>query len=201
MTIGSGQSFCASFLISSATVFAQNAAPHRVAIRAGRLIDGKSDQPITNALIVIEGDKIVEAGPASEVKVPSDALIVDTSGRTMLPGLIEAHGHLITLGHGSYDRWFPWIAAHGGDGMLMRVMETAARQLLMAGVTTTVDLGAPLEPSLRIRDRINKGEVVGTRALVSGPHHAPCAIRFPAGAAINASGFSPSRCEAACQWR
>ena len=87
----------------------------------------------------------------------------------MLPGLIEAHGHLITLGHGSYDTWFPWIEAHGGDAMLTRVMETAARQLLMAGVTTTVDLGAPLQASLTIRDRINKGEVVGTRALVSGP--------------------------------
>jgi imidazolonepropionase-like amidohydrolase len=53
--------------------------------------------------------------------------------------------------------------------MLTKVMETAAKQLLMAGVTTTVDLGAPLQPSLSIRDRINKGEVVGTRALVSGP--------------------------------
>jgi imidazolonepropionase-like amidohydrolase len=39
----------------------------------------------------------------------------------------------------------------------------------MAGVTTTVDLGAPLEPSLSIRDRINKGELVGTRVFVSGP--------------------------------
>src|SRR2546430_17497841 len=51
----------------------------------------------------------------------------------------------------------------------MRVMETAARQLLLAGVTTTVDLGAPLQPSLAIRDRINKGEVAGTRVLASGP--------------------------------
>jgi len=87
----------------------------------------------------------------------------------MLPGLIEAHGHLLVLGHGAYDTWFPWIAAHGGDTMLTRVMEISARQLLMAGVTTTVDLGTPLEPALRIRDRINKGEVIGTRVLASGP--------------------------------
>jgi imidazolonepropionase-like amidohydrolase len=53
--------------------------------------------------------------------------------------------------------------------MLMKVMETAAKQLLFAGVTTTVDLGAPLQPILTIRDRINKGEVVGTRVLASGP--------------------------------
>jgi imidazolonepropionase-like amidohydrolase len=87
----------------------------------------------------------------------------------MLPGLIETHGHLIVLGHGAYDSWFSWIAAHGGDAMLNRMMEISAKQLLMAGVTTTIDLGAPLTPSLRIRDRINKGEIVGTRVLVSGP--------------------------------
>src|SRR5581483_6624203 len=76
---------------------------------------------------------------------------------------------LITLGHGDYGRWFPWIQSHGGAAMLTKVMETAAKQLLMAGVTTTVDLGAPLQPILSIRDRINKGEVVGTRVLASGP--------------------------------
>ncbi|PYR33790.1 MAG: hypothetical protein DMF93_24550 [Acidobacteria bacterium] len=125
--------------------------------------------PVHHAAILIDGTTIVQAGPASEVKVPSDATVVDTSGRTMLPGLIEAHGHLIALGHGNYETWFPWIAAHGGDAMLTRVMETAARQLLFAGVTTTVDLGAPLQPILTIRNRINNGEVVGTRVLASGP--------------------------------
>jgi imidazolonepropionase-like amidohydrolase len=87
----------------------------------------------------------------------------------MLPGLIETHGHLVVLGHGSYDTWFAWIKAHGGDAMLTRVMETSAKQLLMAGVTTTIDLGAPLQPILAMRDRINKGEVAGTRLFVSGP--------------------------------
>jgi imidazolonepropionase-like amidohydrolase len=141
----------------------------KLALVGGMLLTGYEVPPTHNAVVLIEGTKIVAAGPASEVKVPADYVAVDTSGRTMLPGLIEAHGHLITLGHGSYETWFPWITAHGGDAMLMRVMEVAARQLLMAGVTTTVDLGAPLQPSLTIRDRINKGEVVGTRALVSGP--------------------------------
>ncbi|HKB09290.1 MAG TPA: amidohydrolase family protein [Vicinamibacterales bacterium] len=144
-------------------------APKKLALVGGMLLTGYEVPPVHHAAVVIEGNKIVAAGPASEVKIPSDATVVDTSGRTMLPGLIEAHGHLITLGHGSYDTWFPWIAAHGGDAMLMKVMETAAKQLLYAGVTTTVDLGAPLQPSLAIRDKINKGQVVGTRALVSGP--------------------------------
>jgi imidazolonepropionase-like amidohydrolase len=147
----------------------QPQAPRRLALVGGMLLTGYEVPPVHRAAIVIEDGKIVQAGAASEVKVPPDAAIVDTTGRTMLPGLIEAHGHLIALGHGSYETWFPWIAAHGGDAMLMRVMETAARQLLMAGVTTTVDLGAPLQPTLAIRDRINKGEVAGTRVFVSGP--------------------------------
>ncbi len=87
-----------------------------------------------------------------------------------MPGLIETHGHLIVLGHGDLRHaGSRGSTRHGGDTMLTKVMEIAAKQLLMAGVTTAVDLGAPLAPSLSIRDRINKGEIVGTRMLVSGP--------------------------------
>jgi len=143
--------------------------PKRLALVGGMLITGYEVPPIHHAAVLIEGNKIVAAGSASEVKVPADATVVDTSGRAMLPGLIETHGHLIVLGHGSYDTWFPWIKAHGGDAMLTRVMEISARQLLMAGVTTTIDLGAPLQPILGMRDRINKGEATGTRLFVSGP--------------------------------
>src|SRR5436190_3870099 len=144
-------------------------APKHLALVGGMLLTGYEIPPIHHATVLIEGRTIVAAGLASEVKIPADATVIDTSGRTMLPGLIETHGHLIVLGHGSYETWFPWIASHGGDAMLTRVMEISARQLLMAGVTTTVDLGAPLKPILSIRDRINKGEVVGSRMLVSGP--------------------------------
>jgi imidazolonepropionase-like amidohydrolase len=144
-------------------------APKPLALVGGMLLTGYEVPPIHHAAIVIEGNKIVSAGPASEIKIPTGATIVDTSGRAMLPGLIETHGHLIVLGHGSYDTWFPWVNGHGGDKMLTRVMEISAKQLLMAGVTTAIDLGAPLAPSLSIRDRINKREIAGSRMLVSGP--------------------------------
>jgi imidazolonepropionase-like amidohydrolase len=143
--------------------------PKRLALAGGMLITGYEVPPVHHATVVIEGNKIVAAGPASEIKIPPDATVIDTSGRAMLPGLIETHGHLIVLGHGAYETWFTWIKSHGGDATLMRIMEISAKQLLMAGVTTTVDLGAPLAASLKIRDRINRGEVVGTRTFVSGP--------------------------------
>jgi imidazolonepropionase-like amidohydrolase len=164
------------------------------------LLTGYDVPPIHQAAILVDGGRIVAAGRATEVRIPPDASVIDTSGRVMLPGLIETHGHLIVLGHGSYDTWFPWIASHGGEAMLARVMEISARQLLMAGVTTTVDLGAPLKASLSIRDRINKGMVVGSRTLVSGPW-----IARLTGAAVSAAmqvgfgGFSISSSEEAAQ--
>jgi len=143
--------------------------PKPLALVGGMLLTGYEVPPVHHAAVLIEGNKIVQAGPASEVRIPADATLVDTSGRTMLPGLIETHGHLVVLGHGNYATWFPWINSHGGPQMLMKVMETSARQLLMAGVTTEIDLGAPLKESLSIRERINKGEVAGPRVFVSGP--------------------------------
>jgi imidazolonepropionase-like amidohydrolase len=141
----------------------------KLALVGGMLLTGYEVEPIHHATVIIEGNRITAAGPSSEITAPPDATVVDTSGRAMLPGLIEAHGHLVALGHGDYATWFPWIKAHGGDAMLTRVMEIAAKQLLMAGVTTEVDLGAPLKQILDVRDRIAKGQIVGTRVLASGP--------------------------------
>ena len=137
-----------------------------LALVGGMLIDGYEVPPVHHAAIVIEDNKIVDAGPANEVKIPADATIIDTSGRTMMPGLIEEHAHLSILGHGEYNRWYPWIVQ---NGYMEKVMEISAKQLLMAGITTAVDLGAPLKESLSVRDRIKKGEIPGPHMLMSGP--------------------------------
>lgn len=140
-------------------------APRRLALVGGMLLDGYEVPPLHHAAILIEGNRIVWVGRAADAKIPKDATVVDTSGRTMLPGLMDIHAHLMILGHGNYDRWFPWIAKTG----VLRVMEISAKQLLHAGVTTAVDLAAPLEESLSVRDRINRGEIPGPRMLMSGP--------------------------------
>jgi imidazolonepropionase-like amidohydrolase len=140
----------------------------RLALVGGMLLDGYEAPPIHRAAVLIEGERIVRVGPAAEIPIPPDYTVVDTSGRTMMPGMIELHAHLIILGHGNYNTWFPWIAKQGPH-MLARVMEISARQLLNAGITSAVDLGAPLNESLVIRDRINKGEIPGPRMSMSGP--------------------------------
>jgi len=138
----------------------------KLALVGGMLLDGYEVPPLHHAAVVIEGDRIVQVGPASEVKIPDDATLVDTRGKVMLPGLIELHAHLIILGHGDYSRWDPWIAE---NKLVERVMEISAKQLLMAGVTSAVDLGGTLEESLSVRDRIAKGEIPGPRMWMSGP--------------------------------
>ncbi len=147
----------------------QRPATRRLALVGGMLLDGYEAPPIHHAVVLVEGDRIVRVGTAAEVPVPSGYEVLDTSGRTMMPGMIELHAHLVILGHGNYATWFPWIERHGGAAMLRRVMTISAKQLLMAGVTSAVDLGAPLAESLEIRDRIAKGELPGPRMAMSGP--------------------------------
>ena len=83
----------ASLLISN---FTAGQAPHRVAIRAGKLIDGKNDQPVENGLILIEGDKIVSV--AAGGSAPAGAEVIDLSKATVLPGFIDTHTHVLLQG-------------------------------------------------------------------------------------------------------
>ena len=83
-------------LFASVFASAQAAAPHRVAIRAGRLIDGKSDSAIANALILIEGDKIVSVTRGGSA--PAGVEVIDLSNATVLPGLMDIHTHVLLQG-------------------------------------------------------------------------------------------------------
>ena len=70
--------------------------PHRVAILAGKLIDGKSDKPLENVLIVIEGDKI--ASVVAGGSAPAGVEVIDLSKATVLPGFIDTHTHVLLQG-------------------------------------------------------------------------------------------------------
>src|SRR5438309_1859252 len=66
-----------------------------VAIRAGRLFDPKSGSNLTDQVVLVKGDRITDTGPASRVQVPSGARTIDLSQATALPGLIDAHVHMM----------------------------------------------------------------------------------------------------------
>ena len=154
-------------LIAFLALAAPAAAQNKLALVGGMLLDGYEVPPVHHAAVVIEGNRIVAVGPAAEIEIPADAEVIDTSGRVMMPGMIDLHAHLAVLGHGSYGRWFSWLEEEGIS--IQQVMEISAKQLLLAGVTTAVDLAAPLEASISVRDRIARGEIPGARMLMSGP--------------------------------
>jgi imidazolonepropionase-like amidohydrolase len=141
----------------------------RLALVGGMLLDGYGGVPVHHAAILLENNRIIAAGPASEIMIPPGTPVIDTRGETMMPGMIEVHAHLVIVGHGDYERWFKWLEEHQRNYPLERVMELSARQLLSAGITSAVDLGAPLRESVRLRERIQSGEVPGPRLSVSGP--------------------------------
>jgi imidazolonepropionase-like amidohydrolase len=158
-------------------------------LTGGMLISGLSTPPLHNAAVVIQGDKIIQVGPASEIKVPAGATVIDTSGQTMMPGLIDAHAHLFMLGYGNEADWFKWLKADGKKYSIENIMELSAYQMLMSGVTGAIDLGGTAKESVSVRDRINKGEIPGPRLQVAGPLVTRSAFGgFPAeGSAVIAS--------------
>jgi imidazolonepropionase-like amidohydrolase len=155
------------FIALCATAYAQQ--PKTTALVGGMLISGLDVPPLHNAAIVIQGDRIVQVGPAAAVKIPESASIIDTSGQTMLPGLIDTHVHLILVGYGDEGGWFQWLKPRQAEYPIEKVIALSAYQLLMSGVTAAVDLGGPAQGLINVRDRINKGQLPGPRLQVSGP--------------------------------
>jgi imidazolonepropionase-like amidohydrolase len=82
-----------------------------------------------------------------------------------MPGLWDMHVHLMINGHANYTHW-DTAYPHLFESV---IMPSSAHQLLMAGVTSARDLGAPLEASIHVRDRINRGEIPGPTMYMSGP--------------------------------
>ena len=132
------------------------------AIRATRLIDGVSAQAITDAVIIVEGDRITRAGRG--VAVPPGARVIDLSGYTVLPGLIDAHTHICFAPQDGKD---PVL----NKSIPFRALEAAAaaKVSLEAGFTTLRDTdseGAEFA-DVAVRDAINTGLIPGPRLLVS----------------------------------
>src|SRR5665811_292465 len=92
------------------SVVAQQAAPSSAqvtVIRAGTLIDGKSDKPRRDQVILIRGNRIESVSDAASAKIPAGATVIDLSRETVLPGLIDSHTHIFLQGEdpaqGGYD--------------------------------------------------------------------------------------------------
>jgi imidazolonepropionase-like amidohydrolase len=151
------------FLLSVAASPAQTA--DLKALIGGTLIDGFGGAPIRNSIVLIDGDRISAIGQVGTLAVPDDAEVISTEGMSVLPGLWDMHVHLMINGHTDYTHWDETYP----DQFESVIMPASAHQLLLAGVTSARDLGAPLEASINVRDAINAGRLPGPTLYVSGP--------------------------------
>lgn len=135
------------------------------ALVGGRLIDGYGHQPLANSVILIENGVIQAVGSVDTLEVPQNYTVISTEGMDVLPGLWESHAHLMINGHADYEHWDKTYP----DRFASEIMPASALQLLLAGVTSARDLGAPLEASISVKSRIDNGDIAGPRLFVSGP--------------------------------
>ncbi|MBA4057581.1 MAG: Xaa-Pro dipeptidase, partial [Marivirga sp.] len=135
------------------------------ALVGGTLIDGYGGKPLQNSVVIIEGARVKAVGTIGQLAIPAGAEIISTEGMSVMPGLWDMHVHLMINGHSDYTHWDKKYLKVAKDV----IMPASAHQLLMAGITSARDLGGPLEPSISVRDRINKGEIPGPTMYMSGP--------------------------------
>ena len=141
---------------ASGTAFAQG--DQAVVLEGARLIDGTGKAPRENSVIVVQGDRITAVGVAGKVKVPKGARVVDVHGRTIMPGLINAHGHvgLVANGKNSAD-------AYTRENIIPQLV-----QYEQYGVTSIMALGLNRDLGYEIRDEQRKGGVPGASLFVAG---------------------------------
>jgi len=130
-------------------------------IKGEFLIDGTGSEPVADPVIVVEGDTISAVGVAGQIEVPTDAHVIDVSGMTLLPGLIDAHIHL--EGWQTMD-FIDWLTTPLAVSALRATVD--ARRLLEAGFTAVRCVGGGA--SIYLKQAIEEGVVQGPRIVTSG---------------------------------
>jgi len=146
-----------------------------ILIKAGRLIDGRSDQVQTNVGILIDGDRIRAVGPLAQVQAQAqNATVIDLSQMTVLPGFIDTHTHLLLQGDPTSESYDTQLL---NQSIAYRAILGArnARIALEHGFTALRDLeteGA-MYADVDIRNAINRGEIPGPHVFASTRAMAP----------------------------
>lgn len=139
-------------------------AQETIVIRAGRLIDGTGSAPLRDAIVVIRDDRIEAVG--SDLRAPRDARVIDLSTSTVLPGLIDAHVHLVGRHIGEGYNWEDAAVRDLPQEDAIRGVRNA-KLTLEAGFTTVRNVGAGDFSDVALRNMIDAGVVPGPRTLVA----------------------------------
>lgn len=138
-----------------------------VVLKAARLIDGTGAAPITNAVIVIDDNRITAVGSGRTVNVPANAKVIDLGDVTLLPGFIDMHTHLIGRVLGDPAGENALVRDYASFGAILGVQH--ARDTLMAGFTTVRNVGADGRfDDFALRKAIDEGWTQGPRIAAAG---------------------------------
>ena len=141
-----------------------------IAIRAALLLDGRHETPITDAVIIVEGEKITAVG--SRLPIPPGAKVLDLGDSTLLPGLIDSHTHLLSEMDGTnvslQDIEMLKIVATQSTAERALLGAKLAREDLEAGITTVRDVGnSGVNGDVALRNAINRGWLPGPRIIAA----------------------------------
>jgi imidazolonepropionase-like amidohydrolase len=148
---------------------AQSHASQITAIRAGTLIDGKSDKPRSNQVILVHGNRIESVADAATAKIPAGATIIDLSKETVLPGLIDSHTHIFLQGEDPAKGGYDANILTAPLALRAARATVAAWRALEQGFTTLRDVeteGAGYG-DIGIKQAIEGGYIPGPRLLVA----------------------------------
>lgn len=134
------------------------------ALVGATVVDIHGDQPIENAVVLVEDERIVALGAAGEVAVPADAEVVDVSGLWLIPGMMNMHVHLGLILPGKMEAEL----AQESEAALALRMASAARGALQAGVTTIRLPGEHAHGDIAVKRAIERGDFAGPRIFSAG---------------------------------
>lgn len=155
------------------------------AVKAGQLIDGSGSEPLRNAVVLVEDDRITAVGPAEKIAVPEGFELIDASSMTLTPGLIDAHVHL--RGSGRPDDIEGTALGSFTVSPARMTYDTLknAQSDLMAGFTTVRDCGSNFYADTAVRDAIDRGDFIGPRIWNCG-----CGVTATRGHMDREKGFA-----------
>ena len=153
---GAGTNPCFSPIDNAANKCA--AAAETIAVKAGKLFDSKSGQMLTNQVVLLQGERITDVGPAAQVRIPAGAKVVDLSNQTVMAGLIDLHTHMFNTPKPGMTREMSTLIAMQNTQADLRAGFTAVRDMSTHGNGYA---------DVDVKNAINKGLIDGPRAQVS----------------------------------